>query len=164
MLVSNFNGLTQETMNEIKLEEKVSNFLWLALFDEIKEVAYKNGMVVPVLSTKYTSFELSNKITVEIDIQSLLEGYNNFDYIDYYNFNDSQYAFSTIFNNEVKIFNTKNMQDVILQLKVFLYKYLTTFQRIIYDYELYENEEEYIPLDSDIITDINNTLVNEMFN
>ena len=164
MLVSNFNGLTQETMNTIKLEEKVSNFLWKALFDEVKKITYINGMVVPVLRTKYNSFELSDKITVEIDIQALLEGYNNFDYIDYYNFNDSQYSFSVIFNNEMKIFKSKNMQDVILQLKVFLYEYLVRFQRMIYDYELYESEEEYIPLDSDVITDINNVLVQEMFN
>ena len=164
MMVSNFNGLAQEQMNKIKLESKVSDFLWRALFDEVKEVTYKNGMVVPVLSTRYTSFELSNKITIEIDVQALLEGYNNFDCLDFYNFNDSKYNFSTIFNNEVKIFNTKNMQDVILQLKVFLYEYLVTFQRMICDYELYENEEEYIPLDSDIITDINNVLVQEMFN
>ena len=48
MMVSNFNGLTKETMNKIKLESKVSNFLWKALFDEVKETTYKNGMVVPV--------------------------------------------------------------------------------------------------------------------
>ena len=166
MMVSNFNGLTKEQMNKIKLENKVSNFLWMALFDEVKETTYKNGMIVPVLSTKYARLELSDKITVEIDVQALLEGYNNFNYIDYYNFNDSKYDFSTIFNNEVKIFNTKNMQDVILQLKVFLYEYLTTFQRLINDFEMYQDEddEDYIELTSDVIYDINNNIVNEMFN
>ena len=166
MLISNFNGLTQETMNKIKLESKVSNFLWKALFDEVKEITYKNGMVMPVLSTRYTSFELSNKITVEVDVQALLEGYNNFDYLDYYNFNDSQYSFNIIFNNEMKIFKSKKMQDFILQLKVFLYKYLITFQRMINDFEMYKNEDDndYIELTSDVIYDINNTLVNEMFN
>ena len=166
MPISNFNGLTQKEMNKIKLESKVSKFLWMALFDEVEEVIYRNGMVVPVLSIRYTSFELSNKITVEVDVQALLEGYNNFDYIDYYNFNDSKYPFNIIFNNEMKIFNTKNMKDFILQLKVFLCKYLTTFQRMINDFEMYQNEDDndYIELTSDVIYDINNTLVQEMFN
>ena len=164
MLISNFNNLTQENMNKIKLEAKVSNFLWFALYDNINDYTFKNGMIVPILQSEYTSFELSDKIKVEVDVQALLEGYNQFDYIDYYNFNDSKYSFNVIFNNETKIFNTKNMQDFILQLKVFLYKYLSKFQEMITSYEIYENEDDYIPLDKDIIRDINDTLVQEIFN
>ena len=163
MLVSNFNNLAQETMNQIKLESKVSNFLWLALFDNVNDYTFKNGMIVPILQSEYTSFELSDKIKVEVNVQALFEGYNQFDYIDYYNFNDSSYSLDTIFNNETKIFRTKNMQDFILQLKVFLYQYLRRFQEMIASYEEYEFEDDYIPLDKDIIKDINDTLVQEMF-
>lgn len=163
MLVSNFNGLTQKQMNELKIEKNVSEFLWHALYDNINNIDYKNGMIIPEINYSY-EYKLSDKIIVEVDLNGLIEGYNNFDYIDYYDFNNSCYSSDTITNHRYKIFKTKNMQDFILQLKVFLYKYLTKFQRIIYDYELHENEEEYIPLDSDVITDINNYLVQEMFN
>ena len=163
MMVSNFNGLTQEQMNKLKIEKNVSDFLWRALYDNINSIDYKNGMIIPEINYSY-EYKLSDKIIVEVDLGGLIEGYNNFDYIDYYEFNNSYYSSDTIMNHKDKIFKTKKMQDFILQLKVFLYEYLVKFQRMIYDYELYENEEEYIPLDSDIVTDINNILVQEMFN
>ena len=56
------------------------------------------------------------------------------------------------------------MQDFILQLKVFLYKYLSKFQEMIASYEECASEDDYISLDKDIIKDINDTLIQEMFN